>query len=252
MTRITKCLFLAFLYLSTYSSLAQNQKKISPKDTEDWSRKPPIVTPVKKGKAPSDAIVLFSGKQDLDKWEHADGSPVKWKVKGKTLRIVKGATDIRTKQPFGSVQLHVEWKTPNPKEDKSNDRGNSGVFLMDNYELQIYESYQDMSRIYYNGQAASIYKQHIPLVNASNPPQTWQTYDIVFNAPEFNPDKTLKKPAYITVFHNGVLVLNNAEIKGPMKYEGYPEYSYHADKLPIRLQEHDSRVSFRNIWVREL
>jgi hypothetical protein len=201
---------------------------------------------------PSDAIILFYGKQDLDKWEHPDGSQVKWKVKGDVLTIEKDATDIRTKQPFGSVQLHIEWKTPDPKEDSSNSRGNSGVFLMDQYELQIYESYQDMSEIYYNGQAASIYKQHIPLVNASTAPQTWQTFDVVFNAPEFNSDKSLKTPAFITVFHNGVLVQNHVEIKGPMMYEGYPEYTYHAAKLPIRLQEHDSWVSFRNIWVREL
>lgn len=251
MINITRSFLLSSLLL-LWSASAGFAQEISPKDTEDWSRKPSIVAPGKRGTAPSDAIILFSGKQDLDKWEHPDGSQVKWKVKGDVLTIEKDATDVRTKQPFGSVQLHIEWKTPDPKEDGSNSRGNSGVFLMDQYELQIYESYQDMSEIYYNGQAASIYKQHIPLVNASTAPQTWQTFDVVFNAPEFNSDKSLKTPAFITVFHNGVLVQNHVEIKGPMMYEGYPEYTYHAAKLPIRLQEHDSRVSFRNIWVREL
>jgi len=247
--RIKYTILFVYLNLSAAGLFAQ---KIKPEATEDWSRKPALVTPAKYGQPPADAIVLYSGKKDLDKWEHLDGSPVKWKTKGKALIIEKDATDIRTKQPFGSVQMHVEWKTPNPKEDGSNSRGNSGVFLMGLYELQIYESYQDMSKIYYNGQAGSVYKQHIPLVNACLPPQTWQTYDIVFNAPEFNPDKTLKTPAYLTVFHNNILILNQVALKGPMKYEGYPEYTYHANKLPISLQEHDSRVSFRNIWVREL
>ena len=161
MIHITRSFLLSSLmFLSASPGFAQ---EISPKDTEDWSRKPPIVAPGKRGAAPSDALVLFSGKQDLDKWEHIDGSPVKWKVNGEVLTIEKDATDIRTKQPFGSVQLHIEWKTPDPKEDSSNSRGNSGVFLMDQYELQIYESYHDMPAIYYNGQAASIYKQHIPL-----------------------------------------------------------------------------------------
>jgi hypothetical protein len=240
---------LLFLVLTAPAAFAQ---KMKPEATEDWSRKPALVTPGKNSQAPSDAIVLFGGPQDLNKWEHLDGSPVKWKTQGEALVIEKDATDIRTKQAFGSVQLHVEWKTPDPKEDQSNSRGNSGVFLMGLYELQIYESYQDMSRIYYNGQVGSVYKQHIPLVNAALPPQTWQTFDIVFNAPVFKADKTLQTPAYLTVFHNGVLILNHVALKGPMQYQGLPQYTYHPDKLPLSLQEHDSRVSFRNIWVREL
>lgn len=240
---------LLFLVLTAPAALAQQMK---PEATEDWSRKPPLVTPGNSSQPPSDAIVLFGGKQDLNKWEHLDGSPVKWKTEGEALVIRKDATDIRTKQAFGSVQLHVEWQTPDPREDQSNSRGNSGVFLMGLYELQIYESYRDMSRIYYNGQAGSVYKQHIPLVNASLPPQTWQTFDIVFTAPVFHADKTLKTPAYLTVHHNGVLILNHVALKGPMQYQGLPQYTYHPDKLPLSLQEHDSRVRFRNIWVREL
>lgn len=227
-------------------------QEVEPKETEDWSRKPPVVKPVVKGSPPSDAIVLFSGKEDLDKWEHPDGSVPRWKVKGNSLVVEPKSKDLQTKQKFGSIQLHVEWKTPDPKEDRSNNMGNSGIFLMGLYELQIYESYNYEHEIYYNGQAGSVYKQHIPLVNASLPPQTWQSFDIVFEAPEFNEDQSLKRPAYLTVFHNGVLILHHVELKGPMKYQGYPEYEYHESKLPLRLQEHSSRVSFRNIWVREL
>lgn len=238
----------------TMTSYAQNQQTLPPASaTEDWSVKPPLVTPGDTyATPPSDAIVLYRDKKDIVKWEHPDGSPAKWEAHDNELTIVRKATDLQTKQKFGNVQLHLEWKTPDPAEDKSNNRGNSGVFLMGLYELQIYESYNYDTRIYYNGQAGSIYKQHPPLVNASTKPQTWQTYDVVFTAPIFNEDKTLKSPAYITVFHNNVLIINHAEIKGPMVYQGYPKYDYHESILPLRLQEHNSRVSFRNIWVREL
>jgi len=242
-------LILFILFVKISEALAQ---KVTASSSEDWSNKPVKVTPAQNGAPPSDAIVLFTDKKDLTKWEHPDGSPVKWQVKDNELVAERKTGNIRTKQAFGSVQLHVEWKTPDPKEDQGTNRGNSGVFLMDLYELQIYESYSDEHPIYYNGMAGSVYKQYVPLVNPTTPPQTWQTFDIVFNAPEFNPDKSLKKPAYMTVFLNNVLILNQVEIKGPMKYEGKTEYTYHASKLPIRLQEHGSRVSFRNIWVREL
>lgn len=227
-------------------------QEIRPEATEDWSHKPPIVTPAAHNGPPSDAIVLFTGKQDLAKWECEDGTPPAWEVKGNALQIVKKAKGLRTKQKFGSMQLHLEWKTPDPQEDKSTSRGNSGVMFMELYELQIYESYNYDTRLYYNGMAGSIYKQHTPLVNATLPPQIWQTYDVIFEAPVFNEDRTLKRPAYITVFLNGILIQNHVEIKGPMTYAGYPEYHYHEAKLPLLLQEHDSRVSFRNIWVREL
>lgn len=245
---IQKILLSIFLF----TAVTMFGQEIKPEATEEWSNKPPVVTPGKAGAPPSDAVVLFSGKQDMDKWECIDGGPVKWDVKDDVLQIVKKASDIQTKQKFGSLQLHLEWRTPAPSEDKSTSRGNSGVFLMGLYELQIYESYQYETRLYYNGIAGSIYKQYAPLVNACLPPQTWQVFDVIFEAPVFKEDKTLKTPAYITVLHNGVLIQNHVAIKGPMIYAGYPAYQFHENKLPLRLQEHDSRVSFRNIWVREL
>ena len=225
---------------------------IKPSATEDWSHQPPVVSPPLKGNVPSDAIVLFRQKEDLKNWEHIDGAAVKWQVRGKTLRIVKDAGDIRTKQKFGRIQLHIEWKTPDPKEDESTDRGNSGIYFMGLYELQIYESYQYQTRLYYNGIAGSIYKQQAPMVNACLPAQTWQVFDVIFDPPVFENDKTLASPAYITVFHNGVLIHDHVALKGPTIYAGYPQYAYHDEKLPLLLQEHDSRVSFRNIWLREL
>jgi hypothetical protein len=250
MSKLLKILLLLFTVLAGSTYL--HAQEIKPSATEDWSHKPPVVSTSRNADPPSDAIVLFQKKNDITKWMHADGSPVKWQVKGKTFRIVKDATDIHTKQKFGSVQLHMEWKTPDPKEDESTNRGNSGIFFMGLYELQIYESFQYQTKLYYNGVAGSIYKQHAPLVNACLPAQTWQTFDVVFEAPLFNEDKTLNRPAYITVFHNGVLIHNHTELKGPTRYAGLPQYQYHDTKLPLVLQEHDSRVSFRNIWVRAL
>lgn len=231
---------------------AVRAQDVKPEATEDWTSKPPLVAPGKKNGPPSDAIVLFSGRKDLEKWECVDGSPAKWEASDSALTVVKKAKDIQTRQKFGNIQLHLEWKTPDPAEDKGTSRGNSGVLLMGLYELQIYESYDYSTKLYYNGIAGSIYKQYTPLANACLPPQTWQTYDVIFEAPVFNMDKTLKMPAYITVFQNGVLIQNHVAIKGPMVYAGYPAYHYHEEKLPLRLQEHDSRVSFRNIWLREL
>jgi hypothetical protein len=224
-----------------------------PSATEDWSIKPPVVTPADSyGSPPSDALILYSGKKDLPKWEHPDGSPVKWNPVDDVLTIVPKTTDIQTKQKFGNCQVHIEWKTPDMKEDKDMNRGNSGVLMMGLYELQVYESYNYDTRIYYNGQAGSVYKQHSPLVNAARKPETWQTFDIVFEAPVFNTDKTVKTPAFMTVFHNNVLILNHVELKGPMVYQGFPKYVFHEPKRPFRLQEHNSRVSYRNIWIREL
>ena len=252
-----KSLLAGILTLSISTLAAAQSKKEeklpSPSVTEDWSFKPPLVSPGETyAQPPSDATVLYGGTADLGKWEHPDGSPVKWKTDGDALTIVPKATDIRTKQKFGNIQLHLEWRTPDPSEDKDFNRGNSGVLIMGLYELQIYESWNYNTKIYYNGQAGSVYKQHTPLVNAARKPQTWQTYDVIFEAPVFRTDKTLEKPAYMTVFHNNVLILNHVELTGPMVYQGYPKYKFHDAKLPLQLQEHGSRVSFRNIWVREL
>jgi hypothetical protein len=254
---IIKNLFIGALVLGiNILATAQSEKeeKLPPASaTEDWSFKPPLVAPGETyPQPPSDAIILYGGHTDLNKWEHPDGSPVKWQPNGDAITIVPKATDIRTKQKFGNMQLHLEWRTPDPSEDKDFNRGNSGVLIMGLYELQIYESWNYNTRIYYNGQAGSVYKQHAPLVNAARKPQTWQTYDIIFEAPIFRADKTVEKPAYMTVFHNNVLILNHVELKGPMVYQGYPKYKYHDARLPLQLQEHGSRVSFRNIWVRGL
>lgn len=220
-----------------------------PEDTEDWSRRPDVVTPGEGTTAPSDAILLYGGASDLDKWTHLNGEPVKWEA-GEFMTVVDGTGDIRTTQGFGDVQLHLEWRTPAEVVGESQDRGNSGVFLMGKYEVQVLDSYENET--YYNGQAASIYKQHIPLVNACRPPGVWQTYDIIFKAPRFSGEGILESPAFITVIHNGVLVQNHVELYGPTENIGKPEYQAHPEKLPLTLQDHSNPVSYRNIWIREL
>lgn len=240
-------LFAILLVFSTNYLFAQKAK---PEDTEDWSNPPKVVTPAQKGKAPSDAIILYRNRKDAVKWQHANNEPLKWKTT-RCLTVKKGTGFIQTKQNFGDVQLHIEWKTPRKIKGEGQGRGNSGVFFMDGlYEVQVLDSYNN--KTYSNGQAASIYKQFTPLVNACRKPGKWQTYDIFFQAPRFNPDKSLKSPAYITVIHNGILVQNHVELKGPTLYIGQPKYKYHASELPIKLQDHSNPVSFRNIWVRKL
>lgn len=227
----------------------QNQKN----NFEDWSGKPVVVTPGMKQKAPSDAIVLFS-KNNLDQWKSIKGeeNPATWKVTAGKFTIVPGTGDIITRRTFGDCQLHVEWKIPAKEHQENLNWGNSGVYLMGFYEVQIYSSYNDEHPIYFNGQAGSIYKQYKPLVNVSRPAGKWQSFDILFTAPRFNSDQTLKSPAELTVFHNGVLIHNHVTLKGATTHGDYTEYTAHPEKLPLLLQEHGSRVSFRNIWIREL
>jgi hypothetical protein len=220
-----------------------------PEETEDWSRKPGVVTPGKGNRPPSDAIILYNGASDIDKWEHEKGGPPPWLAED-VLTVVPGSGDIRTKQAFGDVQLHVEWRTPEVIEGKGQGRGNSGIFLMGLYEVQVLDSYENET--YYNGQAGAIYKQYIPLVNACRPPGQWQTYDIFFTAPGFKADGELDIPAYITVVQNGVLIQNHVALKGPTLFIGRPRYKAHPDRLPLMLQEHSNPVSYRNIWIREL
>ena len=208
----------------------------------EW-KEPAIITPGTNGSAPSDAVVLFDGK-DLSAWNGAD----KWKIEDGAMIAGKG--DIRTKEGFGDCQLHIEWSSPVPATGSGQGRGNSGIFLMDNYELQVLDSYENTT--YFDGQAGAIYKQTPPQVNAMRPPGEWNTYDVIWTAPRFNEDGSLQSPAYITVLHNGVLIQNHFELKGDTPFVRPPQYNKHADRLPIRLQDHGNPTRFRNIWIREI
>ncbi len=202
------------------------------------------------GKAPSDAVVLFDGK-DLSSWVSLDGSPTKWIVKDGFMECVRGSGYVRTLQNFGDCQLHVEWATPVPAEGEGQGRGNSGVFLgMDRYEVQVLDSFGN--KTYADGSAGSIYCQYPPLVNASRPPGQWQTYDILYTAPRFDAEGTLQSPVRITVLHNGVLIQQNVELTGPTGWLERAPYRPHPEKQPISLQDHGNPVRYRNIWVREL
>ena len=219
---------------------------ISAQTTNNNYAEPRIVTPGTGSSAPSDAIVLFDGK-DFSKWESVIGGDVKWKLDGNVMTVVKGTRGIQTKQSFGDCQLHIEWRTPEKIEGEGQGRGNSGVFFQKLYEVQVLDSYNN--KTYYDGQAGSIYTQNPPLVNVCRKPGEWQTYDIVFMSPRFNSDGKVEIPARITVFQNGVLVQNNFVIEGTTyNKDGYqPHY-----KMPLLLQNHENPVSFRNIWIREL
>ena len=197
--------------------------------------------------APADAIVLFDG-TDLSSWEKTNGKPAGWKVENGYVEVVKGAGSIQTKQGFGDVQLHVEWAAPNSGDGQ--DSGNSGVFLMTIYEVQVLNSYGNTT--YPDGQAAAVYGQYPPSVNASRPPGQWQTYDIIFHRPRFDANGALLRPAHVTVLHNGVLVQDNVVLTGPTAHKKHPPYKSHADALPLMLQNHNEPVRYRNIWAREL
>jgi len=229
--------------------IAADEPSPVPEDTEVWDPEPVIVAPAANGDAPADAIVLLGSDEPIE-WRHSDGRPVEWLVENGVMTVVGGTGDIETVRSFADVQLHIEWRAPVPVKGESQGRGNSGVFLQKLYEVQVLDSYGN--RTYSNGQASSIYKQHIPLVNASRPPGEWQAYDIVFDAPRFNGEGALERPAYLTVLHNGVLVQNHVELQGGTVYIGLPSYSAHAPALPLLLQDHGNPVSFRNVWVREL
>jgi hypothetical protein len=211
---------------------------------------PRVVTPGESGLPPSDAVVLFDGK-DLSQWVGKDGGPARWKVENGYMEVVRGTGDITSKQKFGDMQLHVEWATPKKVEGEGQGRGNSGVFLMNQYEVQVLDSYQN--KTYYHGQAGAIYKQYAPLVNASRPPGEWQTYDIIFRAPKRDEAGNIVKKATVTVLHNGVLIQDHVEILGTTTHlDVEPTYEKHADQEPIKLQDHGNPMRFRNIWVRPL
>ncbi|SMO90403.1 3-keto-disaccharide hydrolase [Fodinibius sediminis] len=243
----------AIVLLLTMNTACAQQQDMKPEETEVWKPIPGKVDPngFNDKAPPSDAIVLFDG-SDLDEWESAgeEGAPAEWNISGDHLTVAPGTGSIQTKQGFGSVQLHVEWRSPEKVEGEGQGRGNSGIFLQGKYELQVLDSYNNET--YSNGMAGSIYKQHIPLVNAAREPGEWQSYDIIYTAPEFEEEGRLKSPARITVFWNGVLVQDDVEIEGPTEYIGHPSYEVHEEKLPIMLQDHSNPVSYRNIWLREL
>lgn len=238
---------------------AQTNPNPVPKDPSEWKQhslerpKPPVVTPGPMGStgAPSDAIVLFDGKS-LDAWRVNDTAlkPARWTIVDGALEVAPGTGSIRTRRSFGDVQLHVEWMSPTPPKGEGQERGNSGIFLMNTYEVQVLDSYKNDT--YADGQAGSIYGQFPPKVNASRAPGEWQAYDIIFHRPHFDSDGRLTVPARLTVFHNGVLVQEDQILLGPTSNSVRSAYRAHADALPIQLQDHGVKVRFRNIWLREL
>ncbi len=201
------------------------------------------------GRSPSDAVVLFDGK-DLSRWVHKDGSAAKWKVENGYAEVAAKTGYIYTRDSFGDCQLHVEFAEPVPPKGESQERGNSGVFLMGLYEIQVLDTYEN--KTYADGMASAVYGQYPPLVNASRPPGQWQSYDIVFHGPRFDKEGKLNRPARVTVLHNGVLVQDNVELSGPTAHGERPPYKAQPDKLPLALQDHGNPVHYRNIWIREL
>ena len=255
----TKLLFSIAFIAGTICSV-NAQQKMKAEDTEFYTPVPPVVTPgMSCGMAPSDAIILFNGK-DLSQWVLTKDTNklADWKVDDGILTVNKPSGNIQSKRSFMDYQLHIEWRIPADIEGSGQGRGNSGLFLASTgtgdsgYELQILDSYNNAT--YVNGQAGSIYKQFPPLVNANFPPGAWQTYDVIWTAPRFNEDGSLKSPARVTVMFNGILIQNNVSLKGPTLYIGNPVYKAHGAS-PIKLQAHGDKsipLSYRNIWIRPL
>lgn len=235
---------LAFAESAEQLERAEREKQAA--KTEVWEPVPVVVS-AKKNELPSDAIPLLTS--DMSAWASVKGGDAKWDFANGELTVEPGAGDIKTKQGFCDVQLHVEWKVPQPEPGmEGQQRNNSGIFFQQRYEIQVLDSYNNAT--YPNGQAGSVYKQTIPLVNAMRAPGEWQEYDIIFKAPVFDGD-LLESPGYVTVIHNGVVVQNHVEIQGTTEWIGAPKYKAHGCE-PIQLQDHGNLVSFRNMWVREL
>jgi hypothetical protein len=258
------------LGLALVAGAQQEKPKLGYKDTpllpggrwhvHDGDRPmPPVIDPgtsstqESPGKPPSDAIVLFDG-TDLSRWRGSGGKPAGWKIEGGAMVVPSrgepGAGTITTRDEFGSCQLHVEWASPDPPKGRDQGRGNSGIEIFGRYEIQVLDSYDNLT--YPDGQAGAIYGQYPPLVNASRKPGEWQTYDILFTAPRFASDGTVEAPAYVTLLHNGVLVHNHTPILGAVAFRAMPKYTAHGPKGPINLQDHGNPVKYRNIWIREL
>lgn len=241
-------LFIGIGFIS--NSCAQNQE-MEPADTEFYEPEVPVV---ESGDdifidPPADAIILFDG-SNMDQWQSVGGGEAEWEIEEDgAVTVVPGTGNIETKESFGDVQLYIEWRSPMNMEHKGQDRGNSGIFLQGRYELQVLDAYQNPT--YINGMAGSIYKQTSPLVNPTKKPGEWESYNISYKAPRFNDDGSLKDSARITVIWNGVVVQNNTEIYGNTEYIGYPGYEAHGE-APLQLQDHNSKVSYRNIWIRRL
>lgn len=238
------------LLVMTATANCQNSDEVTdPELTEIWEPQPPVVEPGDySSEPPSDAIFLFDG-TSFDNWESIDGSEVEWTLGDGYMTVAPGTGDIITTRNFTDIQLHVEWRAPEVIDGQGQGRGNSGIFLMNRYEVQVLDNWDNLT--YSNGMAGSIYKQHIPLANPAKRPGEWQSYDIYFKAPRFDENGNLEKPARFTVVLNGVLVQNNVEVFGNTVYRGAPGYETHGP-AGIRLQDHSDHVSFRNIWVREL
>lgn len=242
-------LLLITLPLTMVQTACSQSRDWVPEDTEFYEPVPPVLesAPVFQ-EAPSDAIILFDG-TDLSAWESIQGGDAEWDLDDGILTVNPGTGNIVTKDHFGSVQLYLEWKSPEVIDGDGQGRGNSGVFLQRRYEIQVLDMYENET--YTNGMAASIYKQHVPYANVASPRGEWNTYNIIYEAPEFRKNGSVKKPAYITVFWNGVLVQHKAEVQGTTEYIGPPSYTMHEED-GIELQDHSDRVSFRNIWLRKL
>jgi hypothetical protein len=252
--------------LSLLACAQQEKLKLGYKDTpllpggkwhvHDGDRpQPPVITPgtcstqEKPGTPPSDAVVLFDGK-DLSQWQGRNGNPTGWKVDDGAIVAAPRSGPIQSKQQFGDCQLHLEFATPTPPRGRDQNRGNSGVMFFGRYEIQVLDSYENLT--YADGQAAAIYGQYPPLVNASHKPGEWQIYDIMFTAPQFKSDGSVDSPAYVTMLHNGVLVHNHTALIGAVAFRALAKYSAHGPRGPILLQDHGHPVRFRNIWVREI
>ncbi len=251
-TIMIKHIFLITVITLTQFSSAQAPMKWK---IHDLNRPlPPVITPGTAstqdtpGRPPSDAVVLFDGK-DLSHWIGEGGKPAQWKVENGYMEVAAKTGYIATRDSFGDCQLHVEFAEPSPGVGESQERGNSGVFLQGLYEIQVLDSYEN--KTYADGQASAVYGQYPPLVNASRPPGQWHTYDIIFHRPHFNGGK-VTRPARVTVLHNGVLVQDNVELTGPTAHGERPPYKPGPDKLPLQLQDHGNPVRYRNIWIREL